>query len=174
MSQPEKTLPESEVHALLRRAFAMRAAAYAHTYDVLREELGEERARVLSKRATRRMGEAMGRAFQDYAPNDLTGLTHAFLEAIIEGEALFKPEVVQADSEAMRVLFHRCPLKEAWHAQGRSDADIAALCEIAGAIDIGLFEGAGFTFAGETWRVGDEGCCRLCVLPGKADAEEKS
>lgn len=162
-----KQLPIEDVHALLRRAFAMRAAAYAHTYDVLAEEFGQERALELCKRATRRMGEAMGVAFAGHAPSDLPALKDAFLGGIIEGEALFAPEVVQADGEAMRINFHRCPLKEAWEQQGRSPEDVEVLCEVAGAIDIGLFEGAGFTFAGETWKVGDAGCCRLCVLQGQ-------
>ena len=166
MSETEKQVPLSEVHALLRRAFAMRAAAYAHTYDVLAEEFGAERALELSKRATRRMGEAMGKAFAAHAPNDLPALKDAFLGGIIEGDALFGPDVVQADGEAMRIHFHRCPLKEAWEEQGRAPEDVARLCELAGAIDGGLFEGAGFKFAGETWQVGEQGCCRLCVLPG--------
>lgn len=166
MTQSEKQVPIGEVHALLRRAFAMRAAAYAHTFDVLAEEFGRERALELSKRATRRMGEAMGPAFAGHAPADLPALKDAFLCGIIEGDALFAPEVIQADTEALKINFHRCPLKEAWEAQGRSAEDVQLLCELAGAIDIGLFEGAGFTFAGKTWKVGEEGCCKLCVLPG--------
>jgi L-2-amino-thiazoline-4-carboxylic acid hydrolase len=167
MAEERKLVPIEEVHALLRRAFAMRAAAYAHTYDVLAEDFGEERALELCMRATRRMGEAMGVAFATHAPADLPALKDAFLGGIIEGAALFAPEVVQADSEAMRINFHRCPLKEAWEEQGRSPKEVEVLCKVAGAIDVGLFEGAGFTFAGETWSEGEKGCCRLCVLPGK-------
>lgn len=166
MPESEKQIPIGEVHALLRRAFAMRAAAYAHTFDVLAEEFGRERALELSKRATRRVGETMGAAFADHAPDDLPGLKNAFLGGIIEGDALFAPEVIQDDAEALKINFHRCPLKEAWEAQGRTPEDVQLLCELAGAIDIGLFEGAGFTFAGKTWRIGEEGCCKLCVLPG--------
>ena len=168
MSETKRTYTAEEVHTLVRRAFAMRAAAYAHTFDVLREELGEARALELSKRATRRMGADMGKAFAHLGPADLPGLKDAFLAGIIEGDALFSPEVVQADGEAMRIHFHRCPLKEAWEAQGRSPEDVRLLCEMAGAIDGGLFEGAGFKFAGTTWQIGDEGCCKLCVLPGPA------
>jgi hypothetical protein len=54
--------------------------------------------------------------------------------------------------------------------QGRNGAELEDLCVIAGAIDGGLFETAGFTFAGDTWRQGQQGCCRLKVLPGPAKA----
>jgi hypothetical protein len=163
---PDDTLPRQEVAELLRRSFAMRAASYAHFYDVLAEEFGPDRALDLGKRAIRRMGETMGKTFAHLGPDDLAGLGDAFLGGIIEGEALFAPEVVQVDDDALRITFHRCPLKEAWQAMGRSDEDVRALCEMAGAIDGGLFEAAGFTFAGETWQIGQTGCCRLCVLPG--------
>ena len=157
-----------EVHALLRRAFAMRAASYAHFYDVLREAFGRDRALALCKQATQRMGEAMGPALGGFAPDDLDGLRDAFLGGIIEGEALFAPTDVAVDDQALRIDFARCPLKEAWETMGRGAAELEDLCEIAGAIDVGLFESAGFRFAGRTWRVGQQGCCRLRVLPGPA------
>lgn len=153
---------------LLRRAFAMRAAAYAYMFDTLREELGEEKALELGMKATRRMGEDMGRNFKDYGPGDLNGLKDAFLGGIIEGERMFSPEVRRCDGEELEIYFHRCPLKEAWQEMGRSDEDVRKLCRMAGAIDTGLFTAAGFTFAGETWKPGESGCCRLRVLPGKA------
>lgn len=153
---------------LLRRSFAMRAAAYAHFYDVLAEEFGPERALDIGMKATRRMGDAMGKAFAQHGPSDLIGLKDDFLDGIIAGEELFAPEVVGATQQELRIDFHRCPLKESWQAMGRSDSDIERLCRMAGAIDRGLFESAGFAFAGETWKPGDTGCCRLRVLPGAA------
>ena len=51
---------------------------------------------------------------------------------------------------------------------GRSEADLEHLCQFAGAIDAGLFTAAGFSFAGETWKPGEPGCCRLRVRPGPA------
>lgn len=153
--------------ALLQRAFAMRAVAYGHMFDVMRERLGTEQALAIGMEATRRMGAEMGKAFAKYGPADLEGLKDAFLGGIIDGEVMFKPQVVQCDDSELRIHFHDCPLKKAWVEAGRSDDDVALLCKMAGAIDGGLFNGAGFTFAGETWRPGDEGCCRLRVLPGK-------
>lgn len=161
-----QSIPVEEARALLRRSFAMRAQAYAHMFDVLREEFGAERALELTMRATRRMGEKMGEAFEEHGPRDLAGLKNAFLSGIIEGEALFSPEVVVCDDERLEIYFHRCPLKEAWVQMGRGDEDVEMLCRMAGAIDGGLFTRAGFTFAGDTWKPGEHGCCRLKVLPG--------
>lgn len=161
------TDPDATRVALLRRAFAMRAAAYAHMFDVLREEQGEDAVRLVS-RAAERMGREMGKALAHNGPGDLAGLRRDFLAGIIEGDALFAPEVIGCDAEALEIRFHRCPLKEAWQEAGRSDSDLETLCRIAGAIDIGLFEAAGFTFAGSTWTPGQAGCCRLRVLPGPA------
>lgn len=162
----DDTIKKDEARALLRRSFAMRAHAYAHMFDVLREEFGTERALELTMRATRRMGETMGKAFEAYGPGDLEGLKNAFLSGIIEGEALFGPQVLRCDDERLEIQFHRCPLKEAWVEMGRNDEDVELLCRMAGAIDGGLFTRAGFTFCGDTWKPGEDGCCRLKVLPG--------
>lgn len=166
MTASRESVPIAEVHALLRRSFAMRAAAYGHIFDVLCERLGAEDALRIAMQATGRMGKDMGAAFATHGPNDLAALKDAFLGGIIEGEALFAPEVRRCNAKELEIYFHRCPLKEAWVQQGRSDADIARLCKMAGAIDRGLFERAGFTFAGETWRSGEPGCCTLRVRPG--------
>ncbi|WP_239003059.1 L-2-amino-thiazoline-4-carboxylic acid hydrolase [Rhodovastum atsumiense] len=163
----QTTMAATEVHALLRRAFAMRAAFYARMFEVLRAELGRERAMTLMKEATRQMGEKAGAGLAGHGPADLAGLSRDFLGGIIEGETLFSPELRRCDEAELTIHFHRCPLKEAWQAEGCGDADLKDLCEIAGAIDQGMFTAAGFTFAGETWQPGREGCCTLRVLPGK-------
>jgi hypothetical protein len=162
-------MDDDKARDLLRRSFAMRAAAYAHIFDVLREEFDEATALRLTMKATQRMGEQMGKSFADKGPADLEGLKTAFLGGIIEGEHLFAPEVIRCDGDELAINFHRCPLKEAWVAQGRSDHDVELLCKMAGAIDTGLFTAAGFTFAGTTWKPGEGGCCKLRVLPGQGD-----
>lgn len=171
MAKSGRSLPIGEVHALLRRAFAMRAAAYAQFFDVLRERLGSARALEIATEATLRMGRNMGGAFALHGPADLRSLKDAFLGGIIEGETLFAPELRRCDDKKLEIYFHRCPLKEAWQDQGRSDRDVALLCKVAGAIDCGLFERAGFVFAGKTWRPGESGCCTLSVLPGRKRAK---
>lgn len=157
---------DEETRTLLRRSFAMRAEAYAHMFDVLRERFGTEQALDIAMEATRRMGTAMGAKLARHGPADLAGLRDAFLGGIIDREGMFAPEVRRCDAQELEIKFHRCPLKEAWDAAGRSPEDVQLLCRMAGAIDRGLFEAAGFTFAGETWTPGETGCCRLRVLPG--------
>jgi hypothetical protein len=164
--QQTSSVSRGDMQGLLRRSFAMRAAFYAETFSVLKERFGRDEAMALTMQMTRRMGEKMGVAYAAHGPSDLAGLKDSFLAGIIEGDALFAPEVIQCDSEALCINFHRCPLKEAWQAQGYGDADLKDLCILAGAIDGGLFEAAGFTFAGETWQPGESGCCKLKVLPG--------
>jgi hypothetical protein len=154
----------------LRRAFATRATAYAHMFDVLRERFGVETALELGREATGRMGTALGAGFAHLGPADLAGLKDAFLGKAGSAQALFQPEVQQCDAAELRIQFHRCPLKEQWEAMGRTPADVALLCRFAGAIDTKLFERAGFTFAGETWQPGRSGCCLLKVRPGAAGA----
>jgi L-2-amino-thiazoline-4-carboxylic acid hydrolase len=167
-SSLDRTVPAADMQHLLRRSFAMRAAFYAETFAVLTAEYGRDEAMRLCMKMTRRMGEKMGQAYAAHGPADLNGLKDSFLGGIIEGEALFAPEVVRCDDKELAINFHRCPLKEAWESQGHAGEKLRDLCVIAGAIDGGLFEAAGFTFAGETWKPGESGCCRLRVLPGAA------
>lgn len=161
-SEPPVTLD------MLKAAFAMRASAYAHVFDVLREEYGADRAVELIARATRRLGDDMGQKFAHLGPADLDGLRDAFLGGIPCADEMFAPEVKRSDDERLEIQFHRCPLKDTWVAQGRSDEDVEMLCRAAGAIDGGLFTTAGFTFKGETWHPGRGGCCLLKVEPGPA------
>lgn len=152
----------------LQAAFSMRAAAYANIFDVLRDALGSQRAVELLSEATRRMGIAAGGQFVDLGPDKLVALKERFLGNIPAGDILFQPDVRQCDDRRVEIKFHRCPLKEAWQAMGRSDDDLELLCQAGGAIDGGLFKAAGFIFKGETWRSGQEGCCKLVVEPGPA------
>jgi hypothetical protein len=57
-------------------------------------------------------------------------------------------------------------LKDAWREAGLPDADVARLCQIAGRIDNGTFEAAGFEFSADTWQPGRDGCCSLHIRPG--------
>ena len=53
--------------------------------------------------------------------------------------------------------------KDAWREAGVPPRKVATLCRIAGAVDKGLFEGAGFEFENRTWKPGARGCCFLSV-----------
>jgi hypothetical protein len=151
----------------LQGAFDMRAAAYANMFDVLRDAFGTDKAVELVGEATRRMGVTMGAKFADLGPSNLVALKERFISGIPAVDVIFAPEIRQCDDERLEIKFHKCPLKDAWTRMGRSEEDLELLCKAGGAIDGGLFKAAGFVFKGETWKPGEEGCCRLIVEPGE-------
>lgn len=140
-----------------------RALIYLEMYDVLAEEFGAEKAEVLLTKAIYRRGRKMGAAFKKFAPADLAGLRGAFLGSVPGGEAIFQPQVLKNDPECLEIQLHGCPLKDAWRDAGLPEEKVATLCRIAGAVDKGLFEGAGFKFENRTWAPGAQGCCFLSI-----------
>ncbi|HXH82670.1 MAG TPA: L-2-amino-thiazoline-4-carboxylic acid hydrolase [Candidatus Tectomicrobia bacterium] len=150
----------------LYAAFKNRALIYRHLFETLRDELGEERATALMSRAIEARGREIGRAFARHAPADLAGLRDAFLAVIPDGGRMFAPEVVRCDAGGLDIRLTRCPLQDAWREAGVPEPDIARLCRIAGRIDNGTFEAAGFAFSADTWQPGRDGCCFLHIRPG--------
>jgi hypothetical protein len=148
-----------------------RALIYAAIFDELARRFGEAEAEAIMKAAIYRRGAEIGRRFAAFAPADLPGLCRAFLDTVPDRGRLFEPEVLRCDERELAVYMHRCPLKEAWQEAGLPDERVATLCRIAGHIDDGTFEAAGFRFAGRTWRPGEAGCCTLLVRPGPPPAQ---
>ena len=148
-------------------AMKMRARMYYHIFSELREELGEERATALMKRAIRKGGADSAQYFSQYAPADLPGLKDAFLSWVPDNAAMFSPEVVTCNDQELVIQFHACPLKEAYEEMGLDDAEKEKILAIAAAVDGGLFGEAGFDFSSTTWKPGQTGCCRLHIRPGK-------
>jgi len=151
----------------LRAQIANRALFYLAAYDALADAIGAERAEGVLTRAVRLCGRTLGKALRRFAPADLAGLKDAFLGALPGGEALFRPELRRCDAEALEVKFQACPLQQAWQDAGVPEAKRATLCRIAGAVDLGTFEAAGFGIENRTWTPGTEGCCHLTVTPGR-------
>ncbi|OGA00085.1 MAG: hypothetical protein A2Z64_07555 [Betaproteobacteria bacterium RIFCSPLOWO2_02_67_12] len=143
-----------------------RALIYLEMYDLLGEELGPARAEALLTKAIYRRGRSAGAALAKFAPADLAGLREAFLAGVPGGEELFRPQVRRDDAECLEIQLHGCPLKDAWREAGLSEEKVATLCRIAGAVDKGLFEGAGFKFENRTWTPGAQGCCFLSIRRG--------
>ena len=81
-------------------------------------------------------------------------------------EAIFKPQVLKQGGAELEIQLHGCPLKDAWREAGLTENKVETLCRIAGAVDKGLFEGAGFKFANRTWQPGAAGCCFLHIERG--------
>jgi hypothetical protein len=163
----------SEVEALrvqLANAMKARAMVYAAVYDELEAELGAAQAETILKRAIHKRGLAIGKQFARFGPRDIEGLRAAFMAFIPDGGRPFAPQVKRCDAGGLDVKFHACPLKEAWLEAGMNAEKVAKLCAIAGVVDNGTFEAAGFAFHADTWRPGEEGCCFLHVRPGNASA----
>jgi hypothetical protein len=145
-----------------------RAMVYAAFHDELVARVGSEVAEEVMQAAIYKRGLEIGRRFSKFGPSDIEGLRDAFLDFVPDKGRLFQPEVRRCDASGLDIKFHACPLKEAWQAAGLSDERIATLCRIAGVVDNGTFEAAGFAFSAETWRPGDKGCCLLHIRPGPA------
>ena len=158
----------SEVEALrvqLENAMKARAMVYAAVYDELEAELGAAKAEAIMKRAIHKRGLAIGAQFARFGPRDIEGLRAAFMAFIPDGGRPFAPEVTRCDAGALDIKFRACPLKTAWLEAGISAEKVAQLCSIAGVVDNGTFEAAGFAFHADTWRPGEEGCCFLHIRP---------
>jgi hypothetical protein len=143
-----------------------RALVYMEMYDVLVAELGEQKAEELLTRAIYRRGRSMGKSFAKFGPADLEGLQKAFLASVPGGEGVFRPQVLKEGGGELEIQLHGCPLKDAWREAGLPEDKVATLCRIAGAVDKGLFEGAGFRIENRTWTPGAKGCCFLRILRG--------
>jgi L-2-amino-thiazoline-4-carboxylic acid hydrolase len=157
---------EDDLGRQLKEAHMSRALVYAAVYDELCARFGAEVAEEVMTAAIYRRGLAIGQRFAAYGPRDLEGLRAAFLDFVPDKGRLFQPEVKRCDAERLDIKFHACPLKEAWQAAGFEPDKIATLCRIAGVVDNGTFEAAGFNFSADTWLPGEEGCCFLHIRPG--------
>jgi hypothetical protein len=157
---------ENTLRSQLWASFKNRAMVYLEVYRVLEEELGAERAAALLKKAIYRRGCEIGRQFERFGPGDLAGLKEAFIGILPDGGKVFEPEVIACDDSRLEIQLCRCPLKEAWQEAGLDEAQVARMCEIAGVVDNGTFEAAGFRFRSETWQPGRSGCCHLFIEKG--------
>ena len=148
-------------------AFKNRALMYWHIFAELRRALGEPQAMLLLSRAIEARGREIGRVFARYGPANLAGLRDAFVAGVPDEGRRLAPRVERCDAEGLDITLQRCPLKDAWHEAGVPEADIATLCRVAGRVDNGTFEAAGFEFSADTWQPGREGCCHLHIRPGR-------
>jgi hypothetical protein len=149
----------------LYAAFRNRALLYRQFFDTLRAEHGDARAAEVMGRAIYARGVEIGKSFARFAPADFAGLRDAFVGTVPDDGRMFGPEVTRCDAGGLDIKLQRCPLKDAWREAGLADAEVARLCQIAGRIDNGTFEAAGFEFSADTWQAGRAGCCHLHIRP---------
>jgi L-2-amino-thiazoline-4-carboxylic acid hydrolase-like protein len=158
-------MSEQKLREELVAAFKNRAILYYTIFDELRQEVGEQKATAILKRAIYRRGEQIGQQFRQFAPDDFAGLKAAFMEGIPDQGRLFAPNVIRCETDGLDIQLESCPLKQIWEELGLEEHDRTIMCEIAGEIDKGTFEGAGFAFEPDTWQPGRSGCCHLHIRP---------
>ena len=158
---------EARLRAQLYAAFKHRALLYYRIFDEMRRALGEETASEILSRAIYARGAEIGATFARYGPADMAGLRDAFVAMIPDEGRMFAAKVERCDAAALDIKLQRCPLKDAWLEAEVPEADVARLCAIAGRVDNGTFEAAGFEFWADTWQPGRDGCCHLHIRPGK-------
>lgn len=154
---------EEKLRSELRTSFKNRAFLYYLIFDELRGEVGPQKAEEILRRAIYRRGEQMGEPLRKFAPDDLKGLNSAFLAMIPDEGRMFRPNVQRSDEEVLEIHLEACPLKEAWEELGLGEQDRVTMCRIAGEVDRGMFEAAGFSFEPDTWQPGRSGCCHLHI-----------
>jgi hypothetical protein len=139
-------MSEAKLREELYASNENRAIIYKMILDEMVTEFGMDKAKAVMKRAIYKRGEQIGKNFQSYAPGDFKGLCDAFLGVIPDDSKMFAPTITRCDAGGLDIEFSNCPLKNTWRKMGLSDAECATLCEVAGAVDYGTFEGAGFHF----------------------------
>ncbi len=162
-------MDEEKLREELIAAFKNRALIYYHIYLELSNEVGEERATRIMRKAIRARGRHVGQNLAKYGPDNIFGLCEAFIGGIPDGGKLFEPTIERLDAEGLDIKFGRCPLKEAWLEAGLEPEVVAKLCEISAEVDTGTFQAAGFDFRADTWTPDGNGCCHLHIRPGKRE-----
>ncbi|MCX7139516.1 MAG: L-2-amino-thiazoline-4-carboxylic acid hydrolase [Proteobacteria bacterium] len=163
-------MSEEDLREQLKGAIKSRALFYLAVYREMAAEFGPERAEGVMKRAIYKRGVAAGDQFKRYAPDDFAGLRDAFIDFVPDHGGMFQPEVRKCANGAgggLEIKFHACPLKEVWQEAGLAESEVADMCRIAGVVDNGTFESAGFAIQSQTWTPGDSGCCLLKLSPAK-------
>jgi hypothetical protein len=162
-AEPDPAERAARLARELHAAFAARGRVYWHMFATLRERFGPAEAERLVSAAVEAYGRAAGeRMFAGLAhASPLQVAAHFLRLASPDWGRLFVHELWQDEAGRVEIRVLRCPLKDAWIADGRSEEEIATLCRIAGRADWGCFSAAPCRFSAETWRPGREGCCVL-------------
>ena len=137
---------------------------YSAVHDEIAQEYGEAKAEEILKRAIYKRGAAICGKFKAYAPADFSGLRDAFLDFVPDHGKMFAPEVVFCDHEPGHQV-SRLPAEGSLGRRRASPKRIETLCRIAGFVDNGTFEQAGFESSPIPGSPASEGCCFLHIRP---------
>lgn len=127
-----------------RASFENRALVYAHLFETLAGEFGEDRAAELMREAIRARGLEVGEKYRAAGEaGDLEEVGRLFCETSPCAGTLFEPAIEESGEGRIVLSMRQCPLVDAWRAAGKTDAEVDRLCWIASAVDEGTFERAG-------------------------------
>lgn len=161
--EPDPAMRAERLAREVDAAFAARGRVYWHMYDTLRQTHGTEEAERLVSAAVEAAGRAAGKrifaSLPDGTPMEVAA--HFLRIASPDWGRLFAHEVWQDETGRVEIRVLRCPLKDAWLADGRTEDEVTTLCRIAGRADWGCFSAAPCAFEAETWTPGRTGCCVL-------------
>ena len=165
-AEPDPATRAERLARELDAAFAARARFYWQMLVTLREAVGDAEAERLLSRAVERHGATAGASiFAGMTAREPLDVVTRFLTVASPNWGRLFPHEVEESGGTVTVRVMRCPLKDAWVADGRTEAEVETLCRIAGRADHGVFGESGCEFAAETWRPGREGCCVLSFGP---------
>ena len=145
-------------------AIANRGLIYTAILKEMRQELGEEKASDIFKRAIFNHGKNMAERLD--VPNTLGEFKDWLMDFLPDGGAMNEPEVVRFEEVELAVKLPRCPLKEAWRLSGLSDEEVADMCRHADSFDLGFF-GSVFDYTMELWADRPDDACILHFKPRK-------
>jgi hypothetical protein len=151
-----------------RAAFENRALMYSALYEEFSDELGEERAAEVMKRAIYRRGLEIGRKYRAAAvAGDLDEVGDIFCSGSPCAGELFQPSVESSEEGRIVLRMDSCPLLDAWRAEGLDPEEVERLCDIASAVDEGTFAAAGLdlTFLDRLGRAGGGSCLLQLTIP---------
>ena len=161
MSQSE----EERLRTLLRQQIKSRGLFYLEIHRAMAAQFGRAAADEAMRKAIYERGIEASERFKEFAPDNFEGLRDAFLSFVPDAVHTFKPKVVRCDHDGLEIHLEECPMRDSWQDAGLDAQEVATLCELAGVVDRGTFEGAGFSIHNDTWRPEREGggCCRLHI-----------
>jgi predicted ArsR family transcriptional regulator len=148
----------------LFQATANRGLVYTAILRELRNEVGEEKASEIFKRAIFKHGLAVAKVISP--PDTLKEFRDWLMNFFPDDGAMNEPEIVRFDEEELAVRLPRCPLKEAWRMFGLKDEEVADMCRHADAFDRGFF-GSIFDYEMDLWADRADDACILHFRPKK-------
>ena len=152
---------DATIEGLRRDVFSAtvnRGLVYAAILKEMREELGEERASQIFKRAVFDHGVKTAGFLKP--PEELEEFKEWLLGFLPDGGAMHEPEVIRCDEDGLDVKMRRCPLKEGWRMMNLSEEEVADLCRHADAFDHGFF-GSVFEYSMDLWSEQPDDSCIL-------------